>query len=149
LDAARLWAATEAQINNAVSVVRQDQFVHDDLTIETLKPVVGVARDYVQQLENYQPTAPPLLNVHNEYIEAWRAHYFAMAAVVDAVEKKDYIQLAKANSDLLEAQRSISDALADLAQLMRDAGLRSETPPSESLAPPQQEPGLMISPQGS
>jgi hypothetical protein len=71
-----------------------------------------------------------------------------MAAVVDAVEKKDYIQLAKANNDLLEAQRSISDALADLAQLMRDAGLRSETPPPESLASPPQESGFKISPQG-
>ena len=136
MDQARLWAAVEAQINNAISTVRHDQFVHDDLVSETLKPAIGVAQQYVQQLESYQPHTPPLYNVHQEYIEAWRAHFFAMAALVDAVEKKDYIQLAKANSDLLESQRSVSDALADLARLLREAGLRSETPAEQPPGPP-------------
>jgi hypothetical protein len=144
MDKARLWAATEAQINNAIISVRRDQFVHDDFVAETLKPAVGIARDYVQELENYQPRTPPLYNVHQEYIEAWRAHYFAIAAVVDAAEKKDYIQLAKANSDLLEAQRSVSDALADLARLLREAGMRSETPSDQPPAPPAE--GFEVSP---
>jgi hypothetical protein len=147
MDQAHLWAATEAQINNAIAKVREDQFVHDDFVAETLKPVVGIAHDYVQKLENYQPQAPPLHNVHQEYIEAWRAHYFAMTAIVDSVEKKDYIQLAKANDDLLEAQRSVSDALADLARLLREAGLRSETLPEQPLAPPQPQEGFEVSPQ--
>jgi hypothetical protein len=138
LDTARRWTATEAEINNAVSVVRQDQFVHDDLTTETLRPVVGVARDYVQQLERYQPQAPALVNVHSEYIEAWRAHYLAMAAVVDAVEKKDYIQLAKAKDDLLEAQRSIVGALTTLSQLLREAGLQRDAPPDQSPTSPEE-----------
>jgi hypothetical protein len=145
MDQARLWAAAEAQINNAIIAVRRDQFVHDDLVANTLKPAIGIAQEYVQQLENYHPSSSPLRNVHQEYIEAWRAHYFAMASVVDAVEKKDYIQLAKANSDLVEAQRSVSDALADLARLLREVGLRSETPPEQPLAPPQQE-GFEVSP---
>jgi PBP1b-binding outer membrane lipoprotein LpoB len=144
MDQARLWAAVEAQINTAISTVRRDQFVHDDLVSETLKPAIGVAQQYVQQLENYQPRTPPLYNVHQEYVEAWRAHYFAMAALVDAVEKKDYVQLAKANNDLLEAQRSVSDALADLARLLREAGLRSETP-SEQPPGPSSE-GFEVSP---
>src|SRR4029453_12610155 len=138
IDQARLWAAVEAQVNNAIASVRRDQFVHDDFVVETLKPVIGVTRDYVQQLENYQPHTPALYNVHQEYIEAWRAHSFAMAELVDAVEKKDYVQLAKANNDLLEAQRSVSDALADLARLLREAGLRTETPPEQPLAPPEE-----------
>jgi len=116
MDQARLWTATEAQINNAIIAVRHDQFVHDDLTINTLKPIVGVTQGYVQQLEKYHPQAKPLQNVHQEYIEAWRAHHFAIAAIVDCVEKKDYVQLAKANTDLTEAQRSVSDALSDLAR---------------------------------
>jgi hypothetical protein len=144
MDKARLWAATEAQINNAIARVRQDQFVHDDFVAETLRPAVGIARDYVRELETYQPQTPPLHNVHQEYIEAWRAHYFAMAAVVDAVEKKDYIQLAKANTDLLEAQRSVSDALADLARLLREAGIQSETPSPRLPAPPRE--GFEVSP---
>src|ERR1043166_3349547 len=138
MDEARLWAAAEGQINNAISSVRRDQFVHDDFVIETLKPVIDVAQQYVQQLENYQPRTPPLYNVHQEYIEAWRAHYFALAALVDAAQKKDYIQLAKANTDLLEAQRSVSYALADLARLIREAGLRSKSPPGQPQGPPPQ-----------
>jgi hypothetical protein len=144
MDQARLWAAVEAQINNAIASVRRDQFVHDDFVTETLKPVIGVAQQYVQQLENYQPRTPPLYNVHQEYIEAWRAHYFAMAALVDAAEKKDYIQLAKANNDLLEAQRSVSDALADLARLLREAGLQSQTPSEQPPGPPSE--GFEVSP---
>jgi hypothetical protein len=144
LDQARLWAAVEAQINNAISSVRRDQFVHDEFITETLRPVIGVAQQYVEQLESYQPHTPPLYNVHQEYIEAWRAHYFAMASMVDAVEKKDYVQLAKANNDLLEAQRSVSDALADLARLLREAGIRSEPPPDQPPTPPTE--GFEVSP---
>jgi hypothetical protein len=136
MDKARLWAATEGQINNAIAIVRRDQFVHDDLVSETLKPVVGVSREYVQELEQYRPHTPPLVNVHQEYIEAWRAHHFALAALVDAVEKKDYIQLAQANNDLLEAQRSVSDALADLARLLREAGIQREPSPEEQTPSP-------------
>jgi len=139
MDQARLWATAETQINNAISSVRRDQFVHDDFVIATLKPAIGVTQQYVQQLETYQPRTPPLYNVHQEYIEAWRAHYSAMAALVDAAEKKDYIQLAKANTDLVEAQRSVADALADLARLLREAGLRSEPPPQQQPSSPPPE----------
>jgi hypothetical protein len=144
MDKARLWAAAEAQINNAIAKVRRDQFVNDDLVADTLKPAVGVAQQYVQELESYQPNTPPLRNVHQEYIEAWRAHYFSMAAVVDAVEKKDYLQLAKANNDLLEAQRSVSDALADLARLLREAGIQSQPPSDQPPVPPSE--GFEVAP---
>ncbi len=137
LDKARLWATTEERINTAIAAVRRDQFVHDDFVSNTLKPVVGIAQTYVKELESHHPRTAPLINVHNEYIEAWRAHYFAMAAIVDAVEKKDYIQLAKDNSDLLEAQRSVSDALADLARLLREAKMRPEPPPGQTAPSPQ------------
>ena len=136
LDKARLWAAAEAQINNAIAKVRADQFVHDDVVIGTLRPIVGVSQEYVQQLENYHPQTPPLRNVHLEYVEAWRAHYLAIASIVDSVEKKDYIQLSQANNDLLEAQRSVSDTLADLARLMREAGLRVGSPGDQPSTPP-------------
>jgi len=150
MDEARLWAVIESQINNAIIAVRRDQFVHDDLTIKTLKPIVAVTQEYVQKLENYHPQAKPLQNVHQEYVEAWRAHQFAIAAIIDCVEKKDYIQLAKASTDLQEAQRSVSDALSDLARLLREAGLRSETalPDQSSPAPPQDSPGFTVSPKG-
>jgi hypothetical protein len=149
IDKARLWAATEAQINTAIAKVREDQFVHDDLVVDTLRPIVGVSQEYIHQLENYQPQTPPLRNVHLEYIEAWRAHYLAITAIVDSVEKKDYIQLSKANNDLLEAQRSVSDALADLARLMREAGLRSDSPGGQPPMPLPPSPGFEVSPKGT
>jgi hypothetical protein len=96
-------------------------------------------------LEHYRPQTPPLVNVHQEYIEAWRAHHFSIAALVDAVEKKDYIQLAKANNDLLEAQRSVSDALADLARLFREAGIQREPSP-EKQPPSSPTEGFSVTP---
>ncbi len=145
MDQARLWAATEAQINNAISNVRRDQFVHDDFVIDTLKPAVGTAHEYVLELENYRPELPATQGVHQGYIEAWRAHEFALASIVNAAETKDYRQLAKANTELLEAQRAVSDGLAALARLLQEAGLGSETPAGIPPAPPS-GPGFEITP---
>ena len=73
MDQARLWAATEAKINNAIASARKDQFVHDDFVLETMRPAVGVAREYVVELERYEPKSPALAQVHQGYIESWRA----------------------------------------------------------------------------
>ena len=67
-------------------------------------------------------------------------------SVVDAVERQDYIQLSRANDELLEAQRSVSDALAALARLLREAGLASDTPTEHPLAPPTPSQGFAIDP---
>lgn len=123
LEHAKQWTAAEEQINNAVAVVRRDEFVHDDLITATLKPIIAVSREHVHVLEQYHPQTPPLVNVHQEYIEAWRSLSLAITAIVDAAAKKDYIQLAKAKNDLLEAQQSVSGALSDLARLLRETGL--------------------------
>ena len=146
MDEARLWAATEARINTAISSVRQDQFVHDDFVIETLRPAIGTAREYVAELENYVPNTEALVSVHQGYIEAWRAHEFAMASVVDAVERKDYVQLSQSNDELVEAQRSVSDVLAALARLLREAGITPETPSGQPPAPPGGMGGFEVSP---
>ena len=146
MDQARLWAATEAKINNAIASARKDQFVHDDFVLETMRPAIGVAREYVAELEHYEPKSPALAQVHQGYIESWRAHEFALVSVVDAVERQDYIQLSRANIELLEAQRSVSDALAALARLLRGAGLASDTPTEHPLAPPTPSQGFAIDP---
>lgn len=147
LEKARSWAVVEGQINRAIASVRIDQFVHDDFVKQMLKPAIDIAREHVQQLEQYQPKSPPLINVHQEYIEAWRAHHVALATIIDSVDKKDYIQLAKANNDLIQAQRSVSDALADLARLSREAGIQSEPAPGEQAKPPSPG-GFEVTPSG-
>ena len=144
MDQARLWAATEAKINNAIASAREDQFVHDDFVLETMRPAVGVAREYVVELERYEPKSPALAQVHQGYIESWRAHEFALVSVVDAVERQDYVQLSRANDELLEAQRSVSDVLAALARLLREAGLAPDTPTGRPLTPPRE--GFSIDP---
>jgi len=123
--------------------VRRDQFVHDEFIAETLKPTMQLVWNLIQELEQYRPQSPPLLNVHHEYTEAWRAHYFALAAMTDSAEKKDYVELAKANKDLLEAQRSLANALSDLARLLRETGIQQENPIKEqSPFAPDQKPSL-------
>ena len=144
MDQARLWAATEAEINNAIASVREDQFVHDDFVLETMRPAIGVAREYVVELERYEPQSPALTQVHQGYIESWRAHEFALVSIVDAVERQDYIQLSRANNELLEAQRSVSDVLAALARLLRESDLSPDTPTERPLAPPSQ--GFSVDP---
>ena len=82
----------------------------------------------------------PWYRVHQGYIESWRAHEFALVSVVDAVERQDYIQLSRANDELLEAQRSVSDVLAALARLLREAGLTPDTPTGRPARTPK--PGI-------
>jgi hypothetical protein len=136
MDEARLWAAAEAKINTAIAGVREDQFVHDDFVLETMRPAIGVAREYVTELEQYEPQSPSLASIHQGYIESWRAHEFAMVSIIDAIERQDYVQLSRANDELLEAQRSVSDSLAALALLLREAGVASDAPTGQQIPPP-------------
>ena len=109
MDQSILWAATEVKINTAIAGVRKDNFVHDDFVLETMRPAIGVARKYVAELEQYQPQWPALVSMHQGYIESWRAHEFAMVSIIDAVQRQDYVQLSRANDELAQAQRSVSD----------------------------------------
>jgi hypothetical protein len=135
LQEARSWVAAEAQINSAITRVREDQFVHEDLVIETFRPVIQVAEDHVLRLEGYEPYTPQLSTAHQQYIKAWRAHPLALSTVVEAAEKKNYVQLAAARDQLLAAQSAVRDALGGLAMLMDEAGLRAQpTPPLDKQA---------------
>lgn len=146
LDKASIWAATEAEINNAISAVRRDQFVNDEYVLETLRPAIGTAREYVAELENYTPETEPVVSVHLGYIEAWRAHEFALSSIVDSVERKDYLQLSRSNNELLEAQRSVSDVLAAIAMLLREAGIAPDRPADRPMTPPSEKGGFQVSP---
>lgn len=144
MDQARSWAAAEARINTAIAGVRQDQFVHDDFVLETMRPAIGVAREHVTELERYEPQSPSLARVHEGYIESWRAHEFAMVSIIDAIERQDYVQLSRSNDELLDAQRSVSDSLAARALLLREAGLAPDPPTGKQVPPPGQ--GFEINP---
>lgn len=136
----RVWALLEKPIKEAITKVRRDQFVHDDFVLDALKPAVDASHRYVQELENYHPLTQPLINVHKEYIEAWRTHALLLASIVAAIEKKDYVQLAKSNTDLFDAQQSGSATLEDLARLLKEAGIYKD-PQRNQPSVPQEEGG--------
>ena len=138
------WLTTENQMNAAIEIVRRDHFVHDDLTINVLTPFIVLSQEHIRQLEAYQPKTPPVLNIHQQYIEGWRAQQFAIAAAVDAAERQDYVQLSSANNDLFQAQQVIVNTNASLNQLAERAGLspsgsaeqtQPAPPPSGETAP--------------
>ena len=126
------WMQTENQVNAAIEIVRYDKFVHDDLTINVLSPFVGVAEEHVRALEEYLPKTPPVANIHQQYTEGWRAHQFALAALVDAAQRQDYVQLATAHTNLLQAQRRVLSTMATLTQFAEQAGVIEPTPVEEA-----------------
>jgi phage I-like protein len=128
---ARTWVAAETKVNDAVVAVRRDQFVHDDLTIEQLKPALDVIKTHIDDLEKYQPRTPRVQDAHQRYIKAWRANHAALTEIVTSVEKKDYIYLATANGNLMAAQGMVAQALDELRSLMEEAGLLATPPPSQ------------------
>jgi hypothetical protein len=121
------WQETEGRINAAIEIARRDQFVHDDLIINVLSPFVGVAEEHVRTLEEYLPKTPPVSNIHQQYTEGWRAHQFALAALVDSAERQDYVQLATAHTNLLQAQGAVLNTVATLTQLAEQAGVIEPT----------------------
>ncbi len=126
------WQEPEGRINAAIEIVRRDQFVHDDLTINVLSPFVGVAEEHVRALEEYLPKTPPVANIHQQYTEGWRAHQFALAALVDAAQRQDYVQLATAHTNLLQAQRTVLSTMATFTQFAEQAGVIEPTPVEEA-----------------
>lgn len=128
------WLLTENRVNTAIETVRRDHFVHDDLTINVLRPLIGLSQDHIRELEGYQPWTLPVSNIHQQYIEGWRAHQFAIAAAVDAAERKDYTQLSSANNDIFQAQQVVKNTNANLNQLAEKAGLYTPGPADQAPA---------------
>ena len=128
LEKTKGWQETQARINAAIEIARRDQFVHDDLTINVLSPFVVVTEEHVRALEEYLPKTPPVANIHQQYTEGWRAHQFALAALVDSAERKDYVQLATGHTNLLQAQRVVVSTMATLTQLAEQAGVIAPAP---------------------
>lgn len=122
------WQETEGRINAAIEIARRDQFVHDDLTTNVLSPFVGVAEEHVRALEGHLPQTSPVSNIHQQYTEGWRAHHFALASLVDSAERKDYVQLATAHTNLLQAQRTVLSTVATLTQLAEQTGVIEPNP---------------------
>ncbi|MGH7961863.1 MAG: hypothetical protein ACRERD_08555 [Candidatus Binatia bacterium] len=142
LDQARAWVATEEQINTAIAKAQADQFVHEDMVTGALRPAIGMAQEHVQTLEQYQPRTPRLSSLHQQYIKAWRTYSPAMTAVVEAMEKKDYIRLAIAKDELTIAQNTVGMALNDLAGLMEETGLRAKPAPPETGSAEEESSGM-------
>lgn len=137
------WSLTENRMNTAIETVRRDHFVHDDLTINVLRPLIGMSQDHIRELEIYQPQTLQVSNIHQEYIEGWRTQQFAIAAAVDAAERGDYGQLSSANNDLLQAQQAVMTTNANLQQLAEKAGLLTPSPTEQTqAAPPTSGEGL-------
>jgi hypothetical protein len=125
LEKAQDWAPIEARINGPINAAQRSQFVDDQFVLSTLRPVILIVQDYLKELESYQPETSALRDLHQQYIEAWRSHYLACATIVEAMEKKDYVLLAKGTEDIRGARAALLDALAGLSQLLVEAGLRS------------------------
>ena len=138
------WLLTENRMNTAIETVRRDHFVHDDLTINVLRPLIGLSQDHIRELEVYQPQTLPVSNIHQQYIEGWRAQQFAIAAAVDAAERQDYVQLSNANTDIFQAQQVVLNTDANLNQLAEQAGLRTPSPADQAPAEPQTSGEVLI-----
>lgn len=142
LNQARAWVAAEEQVNTAVMRVRADEFVHEDVVVGTLRPAIDIVQKHIQTLEQYQPRTPRLSGLHQQYIKAWRAHALAMAAVVEAMEKKDYVRLATAKNEMAVAQNAVGTALNGLAGLMEETGLREKPTPPQANGPEEETSGM-------
>ncbi len=142
LEEARSWAPMEAQINGPIETVERSYYADDHFVLSTLKPVVSLAQDYVGKLEDYEPQTLLLQGLHRRYIEAWRSHELACRTIVEAMEKKDYILLAKGTQELRRARSALRDVLAELYRLMRKEEILSPKapPPSPAVAGNPSEP---------
>lgn len=126
------WERVEIDALTAMRQVQRSQFVDDDYVIATLGNVMDDVELHLAAIEAYQPRTRPVLDVHERYHAAWTDLYEAFALVIETMERKDYIALAKGTEAMKRSRADLVTVAAALSLLLKDTGLKE---PSDEARP--------------
>jgi hypothetical protein len=118
------WEPVEIQALRAIKDVRESQFVDDEYVVATLGGVMDDVQLHLAEIDRYQPRTPAVTEVHERYRRAWHDLHDAFTAVIDAMERKDYLALSKGTDGLRTSRQELLLVAASLSILMEDSGLK-------------------------
>lgn len=118
------WEPVEAEALKAIHDVRQSQFVDDEYVVATLGAVMDDMQLHLAEISRYQPMTPTVTEVHDRYRHAWQDLHDAFSSVIESMQRKDYVQLAKGTEALRTSRQELLLVAAALSILMEDSGLK-------------------------
>jgi len=120
------WEPVEAKTLKAIKDVRENQFVDDEYVISTLSGVMDDMQLHLVEIERYRPRTAAVTEVHDRYRKAWSDLHDAFAAVIEAMERKDYLALSKATESLRTSRQELLLVAAGIDILLEDSGLKDD-----------------------
>jgi hypothetical protein len=137
VDKIKKWEPVEGEVLKAIHDVRRSQYVDDDYVISTLGGTMDDVELHLEEIDRFKPRTAPVVKVHDRYAKAWHDLHDSFAAIIAAMERKDYTALAEGSQSMGKARDELVTVAAALNLLMKDTGLKSPdgepAPPGESL----------------
>lgn len=129
------WEPVELEALKAIKDVRESQYVDDEYVVATLGSVMDDMQLHLAEIGRYQPMTPAVTEVHDRYRQAWQDLHHAFSAVIDAMERKDYVALSKGTERLRTSRQELLLVAAAIGILLEDSGLQKphgNEPPASS-----------------
>lgn len=146
---AKEWGSREDEVLKAAERVKDAQFVDDVFTVSTLKEALPKLQSLIKAVDTYEPDTMDVEDIHGTYLAGLKGLEIAFQNVINVVEAKDYVSLAKEKNrfDTARGQIFTSYVLLD-EMLMAQTGRSPEGAPPGGAMPPGQ-PGTGESPEGA
>lgn len=126
------WEPVEAEVLQAIRDVRRSQYIDDDYVISTLGRTMDDVELHLEEIGRFHPRTAQVAQVHDRYAAAWRDLHDSFAAIIAAMQRKDYVALADGTQAMGKARDELVTVAAALNLLMKDAGLK----PQDEFGPP-------------
>jgi hypothetical protein len=118
------WEKVENEALKAMADVKRSQYVDDEYVVATLGGAMDDIQLHLAEIGQYRPATPPVTEVHERYRKAWQDLHDAFQAVIDAMQRKDYVALSKGTEGLRTSREELLMVAAALSILMEDSGLK-------------------------
>jgi hypothetical protein len=120
------WERVEVEVLKAIRDVQRSQFVDDDYVVATLGEVMDDVELHLAEIDAYKPRTPPVAEVHERYRTAWRDLHDSFALIIDTMERKDYVTLAKGTEAMRRSRGELITVAAALNLLLKETGLKED-----------------------
>jgi hypothetical protein len=118
------WEPIEAQVLKTIRDLRRSQYVDDDYVVATVGGIMDDVELHLEEIARYQPRTAPVIEVHDRYRAAWRSLHDSFAAIMKAMERKDYVELSRGTEAMARSRDELVTVAAALNLLLKESGLK-------------------------
>lgn len=126
VDRIKKWEPVEAEVLKAIRDVRRSQFVDDEYVVSTLGGTIDDVELHLDEIDRFRPRTGKVMQVHDRYKKAWHDLHDSFAAIIAAMERKDYVALAGGTQAMGQARDELVTVAAALSLLMKETGLKED-----------------------